>query len=196
MIFSRLASRDLRALLGGCVILVSVIGTFKGLPAWLAWRDDALTVSAEISAELDRAQKAVEGVESALDSAEARLRRFRDLGSSLLIVSESVEATLALEDQIREAARLSMVRVGSVETRMDTAAGALQRVVANVSATGDIAGLTAVLHRLEGHRILLAVHDLSVYPQSVETPQDAVEVLDFRFTVEGLALVKQGSAGR
>jgi hypothetical protein len=79
---------------------------------------------------------------------------------------------------------------------MDTAAGALQRVVANVSATGDIAGLTAVLHRLEGHRILLAVHDLSVYPQSVETPQDAVEVLDFRFTVEGLALVKQGSAGR
>jgi len=189
-----LAPRDRRALLLGGTILAIVLGTFEAMPAWLSWRDEALAAAKELALELQRTRTTVNGLESVLDSAEARVARFREVGSALLVVQEPAEAPVALTDLLREAARLSSVQVDDVVTRVDTAGPLpLRRVVASVRAVGDIAGLAKLLHRLEGHRVLLAIQELNIQPLSVETPNDAVEQLRIHFTVEGLALV--ASAG-
>jgi hypothetical protein len=140
--------------------------------------------------ELQRTRATVAGVAAALDSAEARVARFREAGTAVFVVRKPAEAAAGLAGAIREAAGAASIRIVAVESRLDTAGiNRLRQVSATVQAHGDITGLATLLHRIESGTPLLAVRKLSVQPQSVETPQHAAEMLDIRFTVEALALI-------
>lgn len=192
-----LAPRDRRALAFGGTLFLALVLTLKGVPAWLAWREDSIASATELSAELGRARLAIRGVRGALDSTEARVARFRAAGPSLLVVPTPAEAPALLTDVVREAARLSGVEVESLESRVDSTGGrGLRHVVATVQGTGDVAGLATLLYRLEGNETLLAVRELSVTPQAVSAPPDAVEALKIRLTIEGLAIVGPEKGGR
>jgi hypothetical protein len=188
-----LAPRDRRTLALGGAVLLFLLLAFRGVPAWLAWRTEATTSAAELSRELQQTQLAIRGVRGALDTTEARVARLKAAAPALLVVEAPSEAPALLADVVREAARLSGVAVESLESRVDSAGGArLPHVVATVQGTGDVSGLSAFLHRLEGNATLLAVRELSVQPQSVGTPRDAVESLRIRMIIEGLAVVRGG----
>jgi hypothetical protein len=184
-------SRDRRALTLGAGLILILLLAFRGVPAWLAWRADSVASAAELSAELRRARTAVRDVRSALDTTQARVARFSAAGPSFLVARTPAEAPEVLAELVREAARLSSVEVQSLESRVDTAGGpALRHVSATVQGTGDVWGVAALLYRLEGHEALLAVREVSIHPQSVDTPPDGVESLRVRMRIEGLAAVQ------
>jgi len=191
MSVSELASRDRRALVyGGALFLVLVLA-FKAVPAWLAWRSGSIAGAAELSAELGRSRLAIRGVRGALDTTEARVARLRAAAPTLLVVQTPSEAPAQLTDVIREAARLSGMEIETAESRVDSAGGpGLRHVVATVQGTADVAGLAALLYRLEGGEPVLAVREFSVQQQNVAVPSDGVEALRVRLSVEGLAMVR------
>jgi hypothetical protein len=192
MTATRLAPRDVRALTVGVVALVILIGVPRGGRAWLTWRAETLQAATEMTHELARTKAMIAGLETALDSAEKRVARFRDAGSMLFVARKPADAAAALAATIREAAGPS-IRVVAIESRTDTArTNTLRRVTATVQAHGDVTGLAAMMQLLESRRTVLALRTLSMQPQSVETPQDAVELLDIRFTAEALALITEG----
>jgi hypothetical protein len=189
------ATRDRRALMLGVGAVLLLLLAFRGVPAWLAWRSDSMASAAELGAELSRARAAVRDVRGALDTTQARVARFRAAGPSFLVARTPAEAPEVLAELVREAARLSSVEVQSVESVVDTAGGpALRHVVATVQGTGDVYGVAALLYRLEGHEALLAVRELSIQPQNVDTPPDAAESLRVRLRIEGLAAVQPEKA--
>jgi hypothetical protein len=139
---------------------------------------------------VQRTRTTVAGVATALDSAEARVTRVRNVGTAVFVVKKPAEAAAGLAITIREAAGASSIRILAVESRLDTASvNTLRQVSATVQAHGDVAGLATLLQRLESSNPMLAVRKLSIQPQSVETPHDQAETLDIRFTVEALALI-------
>jgi hypothetical protein len=189
MTFLRLAPRDVRALTVGVASLVILIGLPRGGRAWLTWRAETRLAAAEMTHELARTKVTIAGLGAAMDTAEARGARFRELGSMLFVAREPAEAAAALATSIREAAGPS-INIIAMESRTDTIRiNPLRRVTATVQANGDVAGLAVLLQALESRSTVVALRALSVRPQSVETPQDATELLDIRFTAEALALI-------
>jgi hypothetical protein len=191
MMAARLSHRDVRALVVGGIGLFLLLAVPRAARAWLAWRAEATQAAAEMTLELERTRRTIAGLGAALDSAEARVSRFRELGTMLFVVRKQAEAAAALTGAIGEAAAGSTIRIIGVETRLDTTSvpKTLRRISATVHANGDITGLASLLERLESRRTLLALRKLSVHPQNVEAPQNAAEVLDIRLTVEALALI-------
>jgi general secretion pathway protein M len=192
MTIPRLNPRDARALAVGVIALGLLIGVPRGSRAWLAWRTESIQAALEMTREMERTTTTVAGVATALDSAEARVARFRDAGTAVFVVRKPAEAAAGLAAAIREAAGASSIRVVAVESRLDsTNVNTLRHVSATAHANGDVAGLATLLQRLETGSPLLALRKLSVQPQSVETPQDAAEMLDIRFTIEALVLIAE-----
>lgn len=183
--------RDRRALILGGAIMLGLVGVFRGLPAWRAWRAEARAAAAEAQSQAARSDALVAGLRESLDTLEARTALMRGLGPALLTGDTPAEAGSALTALLGELARQSLVRLEAVDIRIDTtAARSLPRVAAEVHATADITGLSSFLAALERGPTLLAVHQLAIRPQTPDGPANQVELLSIHFRVEGLALVR------
>jgi hypothetical protein len=188
---TRLRLRDRRALLVGLGAIASLLLLFRGLPAWLRWRAEVRATAAEAIGQERRRDVIVTGFARSLDSLEARTDRLQRLGPAFVTGTSPAEAASTLAGMIAEMARASLVRLDAIEMRVDSAdRRRMPRVRVEAQATADIAGLAALLRRVERGPALLAVRRLSVRAQAIDGASNQPETLALRFTVEGLALVR------
>jgi type II secretion system (T2SS) protein M len=172
------------------IIIVLFAAGLRGLPLWLAWRTESRASAEDMLSRLAERQAVVYETEATIDSAKARIARFRKTGRNLILARDAAEAAATLASQLGEAARNSLVRIDAVQTRVDTAGRAqLRKVLASVDATGDITALATMLQRVEQGPAFLAVRQFSVNAENVHTPPEGVENLRFRLTVEARALI-------
>ena len=162
---------------------------FRAVPVWWRWRSDARAQAAEAIAQQRRVAADVAGFSRSLDTLSARVERLRGMGPVFLRGATPSEAASMLAAAVGEIARTSLVRIDALELHVDTTrAGELPRVRVDAQASGDIAGLAALLQGLERGPLLLAVRQVSVRPQAMDGPGNQVEMLAIHFSVEGLAL--------
>lgn len=193
--FSRLSSRDGRAVMAGGAIILALLLASRGIPAWLAWQDDARASAAELLTEAALIESTLEGFSRTLDSLEARKLRLLELAPMLLSGEDPHAAGAQLAGALTEAAAASRVRLGSVHVEADsTSEGVLTRVGARTEATGDIRGITAFLEILEGGPTLISLRELSIRASDVAAPPDRPEELQVRIAVEALALLRRDEA--
>jgi type II secretion system (T2SS) protein M len=179
-----------RTVLAAGTALVFVAGAMRTVPVWVTWRIESRETAENLMVQLAERQAVVAQIQVTMDSAEARVARFRRIGDNLILARDVAEAATTLASEVGEAARNSLVRIDAIQTRADTAGRtALRRVVASVDATGDVTGLASMLQQLEQGPTFLAVRQLSVNAENVHTPGDGAENLRIRLTVEARALV-------
>ncbi len=174
--------------IGGTVIL-ALIGGFRGVPAWNAWRVEARESAAVLVDEVARTAAMYDALPAMMDSLETRIARLQEMRPAPLVAGDAREAEAVLADLVRSAARAGAVQVTALEVGPDSAGSeTLPRVSAAVAAVGDVTGLASFLSELEASSATLAVRSLSIAPQGIETPADAIETIIFRLRVEGLAV--------
>jgi len=186
----KLKPREQRVLLLGATIIVALVAAFRGVPAWRRWNAEVRSAAAEAMTRAAHSDAVVGGLSQALDTLEARAATLAKLKSALLGGDTPAEAGSNLAVLVADAARRAAVRLDAVEVRIDTAkTRALPRVTVDLQATADVAGLAVLLRDLEDGPTLLAVRRVAVRPQNPDVPQNQVELLSVRLTVEGAALV-------
>lgn len=192
-----LPTRDRRAALAGVLTIGALVFGFRGIPAWLRWRADVRASAADALAQEQRVSSVIGGFSESLDTLDARVRRLKRLGPAFLTGATPAEAASMLAAILGETARASLVRIDAIEIHADSVRGSeMPRVRVEAQAVGDVAGLAALLQRLEHGAPLLAVRRLSVQSQAVDGPANQIESLAIRFTVEGLALLPPASRAR
>lgn len=190
MIGLSISPRDRRTLLIGLATIGGLVASFRGVPLWRAWQAGQRSAAADAIARAGRIESTVSSFSASLDTLEARTARLTKGGSAFLIGDTLPAAAGMLAGILAEAARSSLVRINTLHTSMPQSQGAqIPRVMVDLEATADIAGLAMLLRQLEGGPVILAIRRLSVRPQSVEGLPSSTELLSVRLTVEALAMV-------
>jgi hypothetical protein len=182
--------RDRRALvIGACVILIVVVGR-NTVPALLTWQRDARAAASRNEEKLGRAMLSLKRAAQVKDSLKSRSARVVALAPALLGGDSPATASATLAGIVSGAAARSNVRIGALQLSADTAAtrGVFTRVSVHGDATGDIAGITAMLSALEGGPTLLAIRELSITQPEPGAPSDHAEALRVELAVVGLML--------
>lgn len=188
-----ISARDRRTLLFGGAIIGGLFLSLRGVPSWLAWRTEQRSAAAFAMARATQVASTVSHFSVTLDTLEARTTRLMKVGEAFLDADTLANAESMLSQVIGEAARASMVRIESMETRsLKSERGALPRVTVELRATGDITGLSALIRHLESGPTMIAVRKLRVRPQDPASPDDQPEVLAFGLTLEALVLERHG----
>lgn len=178
------------------MIAVLVLG-FRGVPAWNAWRMEARESAAVLTVEVARTAALYDALPAMLDSLETRIARLQEMRPAPLVASDEHDAEAVLAEVVRSAAREGGVRITAFDTEPDSAdRETLRFVTATVAAVGDVEALASFLSALESSSPTIAVRSLSVTPQSIETPADAIETITLRLRVEGLALRRAPHRGQ
>ena len=184
-----LSTRDRRALTVGAVIVGALLLGSKGLPAWQRWSHASDASAVELRRQLAADSIRIARLPSTLDSLDARIERLRAARAALVVGETAQEGAAALGRVVTEAARVGQVRISGLRVTVDTAAaGALLLVTVELTANGDVEGLSRLLGGIEGGSALLSVEKLNVEAATVETPDDAPEDLSIRMVVSGLTL--------
>jgi hypothetical protein len=181
--------RDRRALvIGACVIFVAVVGK-HAVPALLTWQRDVRDAASLNVEKLARATLSLKRAAQVHDSLELRRARVLALAPALLGGDSPATASATLAGIVSGAAARSNVRIGALQLSADTATrGVFTRVSVHGDATGDIAGITAMLSALEGGPTLLAIRELSITQPEPGAPSDHAEALRVELAVVGLML--------
>jgi len=188
-----LGMRDRRALTVGIATMGGLVIGLRVLPSWWRWRTDTRSAAADTIAQERRVSAIVAGFSQSLDSLGSRMGRLKSMGPAFLTGSTPAEASAMLAAIVGDIARSSLVRLDAIATHIDTVGPGkldMPRVRVEAQATGDIAGLAALLQGLEKGPTLLEIQRLSVHPAAVDGPANQIESLSIRFTVEGLALIR------
>jgi hypothetical protein len=185
----RVNRRDRRALvIGACVILIVVVGR-NTVPALLTWQRDARAAASRNEEKLGRAMLSLKRAAQVKDSLKSRSARVVALAPALLGGDSPATASATLAGIVSGAAARSNVRIGALQLSADTATrGVFTRVSVHGDATGDIAGITAMLSALEGGPTLLAIRELSITQPEPGAPSDHAEALRVELAVVGLML--------
>jgi len=184
-----MSARDRRALTFGVGTIVILFAMAKGVPRLLSWERDARSDASDQQDEYDRATAEIARAMVVRDSAKARGARIIALAPALIEGDSPATASATLAGIISGAAARSNVKVGALQLHADTSSrGTFVRVGVRGDATGDIAGVTAMLAALEGGPTLLAVRELSITQPEITAPADHMEALRVELTVEGLML--------
>ncbi|HSU93718.1 MAG TPA: type II secretion system protein GspM [Gemmatimonadaceae bacterium] len=184
-----MTGRDRRALvIGVCVTLIVLVGR-NALPALFTWRRAAREAASRNEEKLDRAKLSLRRAAQVQDSLKSRSIRVVALAPALLGGGSPATASATLAGIVSGAAARSNVRIGALQLSADTATrGVFTRVSVHGDATGDIAGITAMLGALEGGPTLLAISELSITQPEPGAPSDHAEALRVELAVVGLML--------
>jgi len=195
MNWQSLAGRDRRALLIGTVSILVMLVSYRGIPAWMTWRAEARIDARDAMQQSLQMNQVLDALPPSLDTLQARTRLLLEHTPALFVGGTRDAAASEMMDAVRTMARASWVRIDDVIIIQDTAgSNTLSPIELRLHGVGDVVGLAAFLSRLESGPLLLAVRNLSVTPESIESAANQVEVLDLQLTVEGLALVAGDSA--
>jgi type II secretion system (T2SS) protein M len=184
-----MSGRDRRALMFGVVSIAILLAMGKGAPKLISWERGARSDASDQQEDFDRATAEIARVSEVRDSAKARGARLIALAPQLVGGDSPATASATLAGIISGAAALSNVKIGALQLEADTSSrGTFMRVGIRGEATGDIAGLAAMLAKLEGGPTLLAVRELSITQTEIAAPADHMEALRIEMKVEGLML--------
>jgi len=181
--------RDRRALLfGACVMLIVLVGR-NVVPALLTWERGVRDAASRNEEKLGRAKLLLRRAAQVQDSLKSRSARVVALAPALLGGDSPATASATLAGIVSGAAARANVRIGALQLSADTATrGVFTRVSVHGDATGDIAGITAMLSALEGGPTLLAIRELSITQPEPGAPSDHAEALRVELAVVGLML--------
>jgi hypothetical protein len=182
-------ARDRRALvIGASAILIVLLGR-NAMPALFTRQREMRDAASRNEEKLARATVSLARAAQVRDSVKARGARVVALAPALLGGDSPATASATLAGMVSGAAARSNVRIGALQLSADTASrGMFTRVNVHGDATGDIAGITAMLAALEGGPTLLAVRELSITQPEPGAPADRAEALRLEMTVVGLML--------
>ena len=185
----QMSARDRRALTIGVATIAVLFAIGKGFPRLLSWERDARSDASDQQEDLDRATAEIARARIVQDSAKARGARIIALAPALIEGDSPATASATLAGIISGAAARSNVKIGALQLRADTSSrGTFVRVGVRGDATGDIAGVTAMIAALEGGPTLLAVRELSITQPEALASADHAEALRVELSVEGLML--------
>jgi hypothetical protein len=181
------STRERRVVLAGAATVFALIAGTRGIPAWLAWKEERFESAVELVAKAARAQTHVRDLEATLDTLERRRSRFEALAPVLVGVGSPTAGAGALASLVSGAAQAAGVQLGSIQVRTDTAsARTMKRVSIRANVVGDVRGITALLLAIEQGPALLAVRELSITQPDPAAPDDRPEALQMELVVEGL----------
>lgn len=181
--------RDRRALGLGLVTLVLVGGAGRGIPAWQRWEESARTTSERVTAELAIMEANVRQLPTLRDSAGMRWQRLAALTPLVIEAPSPAEAGAILGAHLAEIAEQSRVKVTSMVIRPDSLfRGGVARAGVRLHAMADVAGLTALLARIEGGELLLAVRELAISQPEPAAADETPEALRVEMVIEALTL--------
>lgn len=185
----QMSVRDRRALTFGVGSIAILFAIGKGVPRLLSLERDARSDASDQLEDLNRATAVITRAAVVRDSAKARGARIIALAPALVEGDSPATASATLAGIISGAAARSNVKIGALQLKADTSShGTFVRVGVRGEATGDIAGVTAMLAALEGGPTLLAVRELSITQPEISAPADHMEALRVELSVEGLML--------
>lgn len=183
-----MSPRDRRVLvLGGAVVLV-ILAAGRGVPALLAHAEErqrSAEVATQRAAGTEWTVRNADGMRRALGQVRMQLASY----DSALVEGATPDAASArLAELVSDAAAETDTQLGSIRLSADTTGGpgALARVTARASVSGELMSVALMLQWLEEGPQLLAVRELSM----AQTPSGVVraqaEVLQVELVVEGL----------
>jgi hypothetical protein len=185
-----ISKRDLRALGRGVLVIGSIIGVGRGVPAWRRW-EQAVRADAGVTAHnLAVVEAALGQLPKMRDSVMSRRVQLDALASRVFETVSVEEATAALAVYVSDQATDASVKVNSVQLRPDSVFSpeGFARVAVRLNANGDVRGLASLLGAIEGDSLLLAVRELLVNQPEPAAPDTKPEALRFELLVEGLAM--------
>lgn len=185
-----LSAKDRRTAVFGIVVVGTLIGLSRGLPAFREWERTRVAEASELTAKASSARASVRMLGVLRDSLRARSQALAVLDSAMLSGASAAAAAADLASTIDELATASRIKVASMQLRADSAAaGALTTVAVRVSGTTDVAGLAAFLRAVETNDTPLVVRELTVSQSEPAAPQSKPEALHVDVVVEGLARI-------
>jgi hypothetical protein len=192
-----LSPRDRRTLVIGTSAIAAIILVAKGVPAWIAWKADAVAGATELVGDARQADREISMAKPSRDSLRVRLARARAADSLLVPGATPAAAAAALASLLADAAEDAGVKRGMIEPHVDSASRALgsraprvheayTAISARGEITGDVVGLAQFLADLERGPRLIAVRTLSVTQAEPAARSEQMETLHVQFTVAAL----------
>jgi hypothetical protein len=183
--------RERRTILVASTLALLVLAPTKLIPAWRAHRGERHAATLELTAELVRAEASVSALPWLRDSLVARRERYLALAPRLLSGESPSAAGASLASLVSGNAQAARLRLGSIRMRSDSVA--LDRfagVSVETELTGDIHGVSTLLHSLESGAALLRVRRLVITQPEPAAPSDRPEALRVELVVEGIAITR------
>jgi Type II secretion system (T2SS), protein M subtype b len=190
MIHLGLSAKDRRTAVFGVVVVGSLIGFSRGLPALAEWERVRVAGASDLVAKASAARASVRMLGTLRDSLRARQQQLAAMDSSMLTGTSAAAAAADLASSVDQIATASRLKVASMQLRADSAVtGALATVAVRVSGTTDVAGLAAFLRTVEANDAPLVVRELTVSQSEPAAPQSKPEALHVDVVVEGIARI-------
>ncbi|HMC56727.1 MAG TPA: GspMb/PilO family protein, partial [Gemmatimonadaceae bacterium] len=150
-----MSPKDLRTLVTGSALVMAIVGTGKGVPAFRAWETARLSAAAEVRLQLDDAYGGATELRVLRDSARVRAARLDSVSVHLLSAQSADAAAGALASLVQTLAQAQGLDVLTLTLNPDTVVHAgLARVTVRLTAQGDVAGLMDFLLEVETHDTL------------------------------------------
>jgi len=190
MIQLGLSAKDRRTAVVGAVVVGSLIGFSRGLPALREWEKTRVADAEELTAKASSARANVRMLRTMRDSLSARKQRLAAMASVMLSGTSAAAAAADLASSLDEIATSSRVKIISMQLRADSAAtGALTKIAVRVSGTTDVTGLAAFLRAVEANDSPFVVRELTVSQSDPAAPASKPEALHIDAVVEALARI-------
>jgi hypothetical protein len=192
------SQRDRHTLAAGAVVIAFLVVMSRGVPALRRWQADARTSATQLAAEAARAEASVSAHAATQESLLVRRARLAELDTAWLEGDSPATAAASLADLLAEAATVAEAQLTAVQVQpgvaasRGSAAGAVSRVAARASLTGDLETLVLFLATLESGPTLVSVRELSVTQPERELRLDQNESLRAEVVVEGLTRTARG----
>jgi len=183
--------RDRRTLVGGVLVVASLIAIARGAPMLGTWTEARRAAAAAAGDQLRLAERARRELPALQDSLQRRRARFAALDSLLFIASSASVASAALASALEDVATDTRVKVNAMQMRPDTTnRPGFTRVAVRVIGVADVAGLAAFLHAVDGGDRYLAVREISVSQPEPGAADSKPEMLRIDVLVEGLGFIQ------
>ena len=183
-----LSQRDRRAVIGGMLTIVAVLGGGRVVPRVNQWSESVRKSARALDDQLSDEAASIRDLRRARDSLIARQVRLLALDSLILEGETPPLAAASLAELVSDVAEDADVQISAVQLRCDTSAKrSFVLVEVEVSATGDLASVAAFLSQLESGTKLLRLKSLALVAQQASGQvSDKAQSVRADVTVVGL----------
>jgi len=185
---SMLSTRDARVLALGAAVVITLLGIGRGVPMLLARTADRRQSATSASQRAARAEWSAQNAESTRRTLDRIRTQLVAYDSALVEGATPSAASAALAELVSNATSDADARLGSIQLTADTLVGrgALARVTARVSVSGDLMSIAQLLQMLEEGPQLLAVREVNLVQSQPGVAHGQPETLQVELLVEGL----------
>lgn len=195
MISLALSARDRTTAIVGVVVVGSLIGLARGMPALGDWERTQVAEASDATARASSARVNVRMLPELRDSLRSRVAQLAVADSAMLGGASSAAAAADLASLLDQVATGARLKVTAMQLRADSAAaGSITRVAVRVSGTTDAAGLAEFLRAVESDDVALVVRELVVAQPEPAAPANRPEALRVEVLVEALARIAAARA--